>query len=213
MLRRWIPVLGLLTLVGAGLLLTASPASASLRDRWAARRGYYYNNYPTVTVTESQVIPTTTITTTEGTTTATQPVFTTTEPNRRYYRNGLFRRGRSDYYYPTSSPVVSGTMMSTTGERRSFYNGPAGTAQVNVLLPADAEITIEGKKMSSTGSSRLFVTPTLEPGKTYTYDLHAMWMENGKEVIKDRKVSFKPDELVTVDLKAQLLPAPSPRTK
>jgi uncharacterized protein (TIGR03000 family) len=212
MLRRWIPVLGLFALVGAGLVVFAAPASATIRDRLAARRGYYYGPAPTQATTTATTTDATTTTATQPVTT-TQPVMTEQNNGRRFFRNGLLRRNRN---YTTSQgttfePMMTTTgqpMITSTGERRSFYPGLAGTAQVSVILPDNAELSIEGKKMTSTGSSRLFVSPTLEQGKTYTYDLHAKWMENGKEIVRDRKVTFRPGEQVEIDLRQ-----PTPITK
>jgi uncharacterized protein (TIGR03000 family) len=78
---------------------------------------------------------------------------------------------------------------------------PAGeSARVNVLLPSDATLTIEGVRMSPTGTFREFVSPPLVPGPDYTYTVRATWTQNGKPVSQERVVHVAPGARVDVDL-------------
>jgi uncharacterized protein (TIGR03000 family) len=71
------------------------------------------------------------------------------------------------------------------------------------LLPEeDAHLLIEGKMTKQTGVKRLFVSPPLEAGSTYTYLLTASWEPNNyTEVIRTRTIRVKPGEEVEVDLR------------
>jgi uncharacterized protein (TIGR03000 family) len=76
------------------------------------------------------------------------------------------------------------------------------TSKLTVLVPEDdAELTIEGKKTTSTGTSRAFDTPPLEAGKKYVYQFEVKWRPNNYTVLtRPRKVEFAAGEPVTVDL-------------
>jgi uncharacterized protein (TIGR03000 family) len=55
---------------------------------------------------------------------------------------------------------------------------PADTAQpayVEVQVPAAAQLWFEGVRMNQTGTIRDFVSPALQPGRTFTYDIRAQW--------------------------------------
>lgn len=80
---------------------------------------------------------------------------------------------------------------------------------IGVRVPDNAEIWIDGDKTSQTGTFREFVTPALEPGQKFSYDIKARWMENGKEVVRDRKLSFYAGDRLMVNLMAP--PKASPK--
>jgi uncharacterized protein (TIGR03000 family) len=63
-------------------------------------------------------------------------------------------------------------------------------AQIEVRVPAGAEVWFGGSKTRRTGTVRLFESPPLEPGKWFSYDVKARWTEGGKEVEQTRKVSI-----------------------
>jgi uncharacterized protein (TIGR03000 family) len=77
------------------------------------------------------------------------------------------------------------------------------TATLRVLLPQDdATLTIEDKPTKQTGSERSFVSPPLEPGKSYTYTLVAKWMPNNYTTFtRKRTVPVKAGANVEVDLR------------
>ena len=60
-----------------------------------------------------------------------------------------------------------------------------------VRLPADARLTIDGYPTRSTAGTRWFVSPPLEPGKTYHYDLQAEVMRGGKRLTETRRVAVR----------------------
>ncbi len=64
------------------------------------------------------------------------------------------------------------------------------SARIQVRAPADAEIWFGGTKTSQTGTVREFVSPPLTPGKEFMYEVRARWMENGKEVVQDRRIDI-----------------------
>jgi uncharacterized protein (TIGR03000 family) len=190
MLRRWIPILS----VAAVVLASAEPASAALRDRWMNRRGgysyapvYSYEGMQTTTVMTPDFVPMT------G-----QPVYSGPTTRRFFGRT-------SPGYYSTPAPMAGTTTTQPTQPgRTSFYAGgaPNNTVVLNIRLPADAELRIEGQKMALGGPTRQVFSPPLDPNREYTYDLQAKWLENGKEVSKTRTVTFKPGKALDVNFLA-----------
>lgn len=59
-------------------------------------------------------------------------------------------------------------------------------AYVVVKVPADAELWFDGKKTKATGTFRTFVTPKLETGRRYTYEVRARWREGDQEITRTR---------------------------
>jgi uncharacterized protein (TIGR03000 family) len=74
--------------------------------------------------------------------------------------------------------------------------GPA-RASVAIRVPADAEVWFNGYRTTQTGTERTFTTPLLDKGEDYYYDVRARWTENGKSVVRERRV------LVRAGMRAQ----------
>jgi len=98
-----------------------------------------------------------------------------------------------NYYYPDTY----------TGDSYSYYPpapaGPTNAALVDVSVPANAEVLIGSKPTSATGSFREFLTPSLTPGKEYSYDITARWMQNGQMVQVTKHVAIHAGDRVNVD--------------
>jgi uncharacterized protein (TIGR03000 family) len=96
----------------------------------------------------------------------------------------------------------------------SFYYAPAPTeAWVRIQVPdANAKVWFDGAATKSTGMDRLYQTPVLELGSSYTYRLKATWMKDGKQVSQDRVIQVTPGQTTVVDLAraaTERLPAPA----
>lgn len=94
----------------------------------------------------------------------------------------------------------------------------ANSATVQVLVPdGNAEVWMEGRKMPSNGSTtRVYASPSLEPGKSYTYSVTAAWFRNGKIVKEERSVPVTAGATQVVDFRkgggVEGLPMPAPAT-
>ncbi|MCI0378044.1 MAG: TIGR03000 domain-containing protein [Gemmataceae bacterium] len=103
-------------------------------------------------------------------------------------------------------------------------NGVVAPAQPNVFagnycrvlvrLPdPDAEVWLEGNKTNSRGMTRVYETPELEPGSSYSYTIRASWVQNGRPVTEERRVSLTAGRTVVADFNqpppAEKIPAPS----
>src|SRR4051794_41314369 len=66
------------------------------------------------------------------------------------------------------------------GEGKPDDDKPAQReAQIKVLIPAIARLTIDGNVTRQTGAERLFVTPPLPTDTPSTYTLMASWNDGG----------------------------------
>jgi uncharacterized protein (TIGR03000 family) len=114
--------------------------------------------------------------------------------------------------YGFGTPIVSGygTPMiagntGTPGTTQSFYMNPGNVNQGNearilVHLPADATLTIDGQPTQSRSGTRLFTSPPLEPGKTYTYTLRAEMNRDGRMANTKRTVEVRAGQTSEVTL-------------
>jgi len=113
-------------------------------------------------------------------------------PNTSYYNNSYYNNS----YYSNGSYAST----PTTSSYQSFYpsQGVTGASYANVpeqsslavtmsiRVPPDAEVWFGDVKTNLTGAERLFVSPPLEPGKDYTYEIRARWNEDGRPVERTR---------------------------
>jgi uncharacterized protein (TIGR03000 family) len=77
--------------------------------------------------------------------------------------------------------------------------GAAATAQVTVIVPADADVFFDGEPTNETGTQRVFTTPVLPAGKNFSYEIEAQWSANGQSFDQTRKVAVRAGANVTVD--------------
>lgn len=129
-----------------------------------------------------------------------------------YYGGGDYRRiyayGR-DYpfgWWGYPVPTLGYTYPPPVRERIIYYPAmpPADAPKpapvtIDVKLPTEADLWIEGKKMKQSGELRTFVSPNLEPGQRFVYDFRIRFKENGRDTNKTRTVDVYAGQHVTVD--------------
>jgi uncharacterized protein (TIGR03000 family) len=105
-------------------------------------------------------------------------------------------------YYTVRTAEVLGPRQVTISETMAVAPTASANeaARVNVLVPSEAVVTIQGQRMSQTGSYREFVSPPLVPGHDYTYTIRATWNENGRDVSQERTVHVASGSRVDVDM-------------
>jgi uncharacterized protein (TIGR03000 family) len=74
-----------------------------------------------------------------------------------------------------------------------------GPAYLTVRVWPDAEVLLDGRKVSQRGMVRAFATPPLRPGEKHSLDLTVRWTEDGKPVERKRKVELTPGTSVRLD--------------
>jgi uncharacterized protein (TIGR03000 family) len=88
------------------------------------------------------------------------------------------------------APPVPGPTPLPAGQPGAGGLPPAPdlTAHVAVTVPADAEVWFGQGKTRQGGVVRQFVSPELAPGREYTYEIKARWVEGGHEVVQTRQL-------------------------
>ncbi len=92
-------------------------------------------------------------------------------------------------------------------------HGPAkDCACIYVKVPADAEVWLEGRRMSQGGEVRKFLSPPLAPQQHYVYKIRARWKQGTGRLEQLREVRVVRGEniLVTFPLSGATAPTPLP---
>jgi uncharacterized protein (TIGR03000 family) len=77
---------------------------------------------------------------------------------------------------------VPAVRSSAGGEEESDVRQDAA-AKIELTVPVNAEVWVDGNLTGQTGNVRSFVTPPLQPGKTFSYDLRVRWTAAGGIVV------------------------------
>ena len=85
---------------------------------------------------------------------------------------------------------------------------------IRVQVPPDAEVWVEGQKMTQQGPVRFFDSPPVTPGRAYVYHIQARWKEDGHDVDEVREVTVYAGSRVGVDFtkrQSEKVPPPKPK--
>lgn len=116
--------------------------------------------------------------------------------------------GREEEYLRTvrsfeSAPNVSAPAPLGTAYLRAQGARPVGAvAWLDVRVPAEADLWVQGQRMTVTGAERRFTSPSLTPGRDYTYDVRATWSEEGRSVTQERRVTVRAGDRIGLDLRS-----------
>ncbi|HEY7157726.1 MAG TPA: TIGR03000 domain-containing protein [Gemmataceae bacterium] len=107
--------------------------------------------------------------------------------------------------YNSGTPVLANNMNMTNPATQSFFFNPntanrGNEATIRVHLPADATLTIDGQPTRSTSNTRTFLSPPLQPGKTYTYTLRAETNRDGRNRNVEKTVDVQAGQTSDVTL-------------
>jgi uncharacterized protein (TIGR03000 family) len=85
---------------------------------------------------------------------------------------------------------------------------PVEVAHFKVVVPAgDAEVWLNGQRTAQTGTDRRFQSPPITPGKDYSYEVKARWLENGQAVERTETIVVQAGKAVSVNLSKTALAA------
>jgi uncharacterized protein (TIGR03000 family) len=101
---------------------------------------------------------------------------------------------------PTGTTGVQGVSPFATGAQR-FNTGAVGVpAFLQIDVPANAQLFVQGVRINQGGPVRQFVTPNLPAGSTEGLTVHAVWTQNGREVSATQQVFVNPGEQIGITL-------------
>jgi uncharacterized protein (TIGR03000 family) len=121
------------------------------------------------------------------------------------YRTPVF----PDTSYAYGAPVYYAPSYSYgnfSPEQPAGYYGSADVANaavIDVRLPARAVILFGGQKTTSNGPERRFISPPLNPGKEYVYEVSVRWQEEGREVTRTRSLTVRAGARVSIAFGAE----------
>jgi uncharacterized protein (TIGR03000 family) len=92
---------------------------------------------------------------------------------------------------PAPGKTPEKIMKPAEGPPKPKQEGSAATgAKLIVELPSDAKLFIDDRSMNVTSQHPVFLTPELQAGKTYFYDMRAEIVRNGQVVSDTKRVVF-----------------------
>jgi len=96
----------------------------------------------------------------------------------------------TSFYQDSSS--ANPAFYSETGLRSDKSTPTDRTARIRVIVPdPNTDVVVDGMKTAALGVVREFRSPALEDG-SYTYEIRAIWTDNGQTKTKTEKVKVTP---------------------
>jgi uncharacterized protein (TIGR03000 family) len=118
-----------------------------------------------------------------------------------YYGGGHY--GGGFYQAPARMPPAGGDKAPTPRREgkggAEEQEGPA-PGSIEVKVPADARITVDGAPTQSTSSHRVFVTSPLAPGYNYYFVLRAEVQRNGQTLTQTQRITVLSGQMTPVAL-------------
>jgi uncharacterized protein (TIGR03000 family) len=103
-------------------------------------------------------------------------------------------------YPPSTVPAAPGnSALRTIPGQVPAAAAADNVARVVVRVPENAQLEFGGVTVGEAGRVRKFTSPPLTPGQKYRYDIRATWTENGRTVVKDRRIFVYAGEKADVD--------------
>jgi uncharacterized protein (TIGR03000 family) len=103
------------------------------------------------------------------------------------------------YYAYGTAPVAYDTAQATD-QAPAVTTADTRRARLVVSVPDDARLTVNDTPTAQTSSRRVFVSPPLEPGKTYHYTLRAEIMRDGQRLTTTQDVTVRAGRVTDVSL-------------
>jgi uncharacterized protein (TIGR03000 family) len=109
--------------------------------------------------------------------------------------------------------VIQGSNGASNGANQSNLPAPnrqsslGNAARLVVKGPTDIRISVNGYETRRTSSEQGFITPALEPGQTYSYDVKAEATREGRTVVVRQKVKVQAGQESVADFSELNVPA------
>lgn len=128
----------------------------------------------------------------------------------RYKEYYAFGRGFgvADFPGPLPGPIYPYGYRQPRPEPCVQYAAPVVTVPVlqdphcallEVHVPSDAVVLLEGNPTKQSGESRQFVSPPLKTGAEYHYEVKARWKKDGHEVEETKQITVHAGQRVNVN--------------
>jgi uncharacterized protein (TIGR03000 family) len=126
-------------------------------------------------------------------------------PSGGYGAPTVYASPAASYYYGPSADLRSGYGPSADLRPGSapVPATPTNLAYLDVRVPPDAQVWVDGDPTTQTGGERSFVSPPLEPGRIFMYEIRARWLDNGEVVDLTKQVRIRAGDRVPVDFLAR----------
>jgi uncharacterized protein (TIGR03000 family) len=121
-------------------------------------------------------------------------------------------------YYGTSVYVAA---PAVTSSPNPYANGstaptqappPDNSAHLQLAVPENAEVFVDGEKTNQTGSVREFVSPPLASGSSYNYRISVRYTDAGGKPVNDtRTIHVRANDWFRIDFTRPAPPEPLPR--
>jgi uncharacterized protein (TIGR03000 family) len=121
------------------------------------------------------------------------------------------------YYAPGNYASMSTVPSLTSGGRYNSAQAqlpqpagdvsvaPANAGVIRVLVPDEfADVTFDGYNVSSIGTRRTYVTPNLEPGKSFRYEIKASWLRGNQRTSRQAVVAARDGQISTIDFRREV---------
>ncbi len=80
----------------------------------------------------------------------------------------------------------------------------AAPAEIEVTVPANAEVWFNGEMSTEAGEQRKFVSKELQPGMPHTFTMKVRWMNNGQDTTRELTIPMHPGEDSKMDARPLL---------
>lgn len=123
----------------------------------------------------------------------------TTVPLRsRVFMTSLNYPGVYGMYYNGPGGGMT-PIVSASGVLMATYEDASRLARIELRVPADADMWVNGRKLTDIGTLRRIVSPPLLPGREYEYEIQARWLENGRMVDRSQRYVLSAGESIYSD--------------
>jgi uncharacterized protein (TIGR03000 family) len=96
-------------------------------------------------------------------------------------------------------PAIGAYYGSTAAE--DYYASPRKRpVRVNLRVPSDAKISFDGNQTNQTGTMRSFVSPPVDVGPEYAYQIQVQWKHDGKDVTQTRQISVHAGDVINLSV-------------
>ncbi len=97
---------------------------------------------------------------------------------------------------PVDPPAKDGKMETLPIPKAVPPAGKLSRAKMVIDVPAQAMLYIDGQRMPNIPGQRTFITPELQAGRTYYYEVKIVQIQDGREVAQTTQVTLRPGQVV-----------------